>query len=71
RPGDPAAPRERLVLWADETRSRPRITVRQGADILTQRTVNWPMSPGRAFRLPWSVLSGVDPRGADVTISVR
>ena len=71
RPGDPSAPRERLVLWADETRWRPRITVRQGADILTQRTVNWPMSPGRAFRLPWSVLSGVDPRGADVTISVR
>ncbi len=71
RSGDPAAPRERLVLWSDESRSRPRLTVRQGADILTRRTVNWPMSPGRAFRLPWSVLSGVDPRGVDVTISVR
>jgi hypothetical protein len=32
--------------------------------------VPWPASPGRVFRVPWSVLSGVDPALGDVVIAL-
>ncbi|MBK9740779.1 MAG: FAD-dependent oxidoreductase [Actinobacteria bacterium] len=69
RPADPP-PRERLLLWATEHRSAPRVVVRQGDRVLRRRLVPWPASPGRVFRLPWSVLAGVHPEAGDVTIGL-
>jgi hypothetical protein len=28
------------------------------------------MAPGRAFRIPWSLLADIDPTGSDVVINV-
>lgn len=71
RPGDPGPPRDRLIAWADEYRARPRVSVRQGGREVAARTLPWPMSPGRAFRIPSSLLDSVDRAGDDVTIAVR
>ena len=34
----------------------------------TKRTP-WPAAPGRIYRAPWSLVSGADPAGGDVTVS--
>jgi thioredoxin reductase len=71
RPGDPAPARRRLLLWTDELVRVPAVTVTQGGQTVTRQRLPWPASPGRVFRVPWSVLSRVDPHGGDVTIGVR
>jgi hypothetical protein len=71
RPGDPAPARRRLLLWSDELVRVPAVTVTQGGQTVTRQRLPWPASPGRVFRVPWSVLSRVDPHGGDVTIGVR
>ena len=70
RPGDPA-PARRLLLCADELIRVPVVTVTQGGRFVGRRRLPWPASPGRVFRVPWSVLSPVDPHGGDVTIGLR
>lgn len=70
RPDDPPPARSRLVMWASEHRARPRIEVRQDGRVVAQRRLPWPMSPGRAFRVPFSVLAGIDARGGDVRIGL-
>lgn len=37
---------------------------------IARRTLPWPVSPGRVFRVPSSLLSGADPRGGPITISL-
>ena len=69
RPGDPAPPRRRLLLWTDEYVAAPTILVRQGDQTVARRRVPWPAAPGRVFRVSSSILDAVDARGADVTIS--
>lgn len=71
RPGDPAPPRGRLLLWTDRLIRVPRVTVRQDGRTLCERTLPWPAAPGRVFRVPWPVMRGLDPRGGPVTIGVR
>ncbi|MGI9135690.1 MAG: NAD(P)/FAD-dependent oxidoreductase [Candidatus Nanopelagicales bacterium] len=56
RTGDVAPARERVLLWSTEYRAFPKIVVRQGARVLSRRTLPWPVSPGRVFRLPWSMI---------------
>lgn len=56
RTGDVAPARDRVLLWSSEYRALPRIVVRQGARVLSRRTIAWPVSPGRVFRLPWSMV---------------
>jgi NADPH-dependent 2,4-dienoyl-CoA reductase/sulfur reductase-like enzyme len=68
RPGDPQPPRGRLLTWCDEPVRAPRIEVRQGERVVTRQRVPWPAAPGRTFRVPARLLSGVDPHGADVTL---
>jgi thioredoxin reductase len=70
RPGDPAPPRGRLLLWTDRLVRRPRVTVRQGTRLLARRRLPWPASPGRAFRLPYGMLAEADPGGDAVRIEV-
>ena len=55
RTGDVAPARDRVLLWSTEYRAFPKVVVRQGARVLSRRTLPWPVSPGRVFRLPWSM----------------
>ncbi|MEU5403368.1 FAD-dependent oxidoreductase [Streptomyces sp. NPDC005963] len=71
RPGDPAPPRARLLLWTDEFVRVPRVTVRQGGEVLSERRLAWPAAPGRVFRVPWSVLRGISPHRGPVTLAVH
>lgn len=70
RPGDPAPPRGRLLLWSGELVRVPRVTVRQDGRVLGRRTLPWPASPGRVFRVPWRLAAGADRRGGPVHIGL-
>ncbi len=70
-PGAPAPPRGRLLLWADEHRRPPRVAAYQDGREIGSVRVPWPLSPGRVFRLPWSLVTTASPRGGDVTIRLR
>ncbi|MFI7277030.1 NAD(P)/FAD-dependent oxidoreductase [Streptomyces sp. NPDC049879] len=70
RPGDPAPPRNRLLLWTDEFVRVPRVTVRQDGRVVARRTLPWPAAPGRVLRIPWSVMKDVDRHGGPVTVGV-
>ena len=63
-------PRDRLLLWSTEARAFPTVVIRQGGSVIGRRTLPWSVSPGRMFRVPWSVARRVDPRGGDVTIGL-
>ena len=63
-------PRDRLLLWSTEARAFPTVVMRQGGSVIGRRTLPWSVSPGRMFRVPWSVARRVDPRGGDVTIGL-
>ncbi|MGW4032314.1 NAD(P)/FAD-dependent oxidoreductase [Streptomyces sp. NPDC004838] len=71
RPGDPAPPRGRLLLWTDEFIRVPRVTVSQAGRVVSEKTLAWPAAPGRVFRVPWSVIRGISPNKGPVTIAVR
>ena len=71
RPGDGAPARGRLLLWTDELVRVPRVIARQDGRVVGRRTVPWPASPGRVFRVPSSILDGADARGGPVTVSLR
>ena len=70
RPDDPPPPRRRYLLWTDGLVRVPRVVVRQDGKVLARKTVAWPASPGRVFRLPSSLLSVVDPGGGEVIIGL-
>src|SRR5882757_10620256 len=70
RAHDRAPARNRLLLWADTLVRIPRIRVRQDGKTILTKTLPWPASPGRVFRVPADVLNRVDPTGGPVTISL-
>lgn len=70
RPGDAPPARKRLLLWTDARVRIPKITVRQDGKIISRKTLAWPASPGRVFRVPSSVLDKVDTHGGPVTLSL-
>jgi thioredoxin reductase len=64
------APRGDLLFWVDEYRRTPKLrAVQDGHTIGAARTL-WPAAPGRVYRAPWSLVSGADPKGGDVTIEL-
>jgi thioredoxin reductase len=71
RVGDPVPARGRLIAWTTEPISRPVVTVTQRGASLATRRLPWPASPGRAFRIPFGLLGGVDPGAGDVTIGIH
>ncbi|MFJ1549943.1 NAD(P)/FAD-dependent oxidoreductase [Streptomyces sp. NPDC088246] len=71
RPGDPAPPRGRLLLWTDRSIRFPHVIVRQNGRVVSERTLPWPAAPGRVFRVPWSVMKGLSAQGGPVTIGLR
>lgn len=71
RPGDPAPPRKRLLLWTDEMVASPRVVVRQSGRVIARKRLPWPAAPGRVFRVPSDVLENVDRRGSTVTVALE
>lgn len=71
RPGDPAPARGRLLLWTRDLVRRPHVTVRQNGHEIAHRRLPWPASPGRAFRIPSSLLDLADPTAGDITVGLR
>ena len=71
RPGDPNPARNRLLVWTDELVRRPEVTVIQDGRLIARDRVRWPASPGRIFRVPASVLAGVDLAGGPVTLRLQ
>jgi len=68
RAGDPAPVGGRLVAWTSEYRRFPTVVaVQDGKEIGRVRTP-WPASPGRVFRIPFSVLSAIDASGSAVEV---
>ncbi|AXG82885.1 NAD(P)/FAD-dependent oxidoreductase [Streptomyces paludis] len=70
RVGDPAPPRDRLLLWTERLVRVPRVTVRQDGRLLNRRVIPWPAAPGRVFRVPWNLLRNVDPKGGPIRIGL-
>ncbi|MDT5069484.1 MAG: hypothetical protein QOK02_5639 [Mycobacterium sp.] len=70
RPHDRAPARNRVLLWTDTLVRIPRIRVRQDGQVIATKTLPWPASPGRVFRIPADVLNAVDFAGGSVTISL-
>jgi thioredoxin reductase len=70
RSGDLSSARERLVLWGTEWVRSPRIEARQDNVVVGRVRSPWPLAPGRAFRVPETLLAKVDPMGSDVSIGL-
>ncbi|HIZ38265.1 MAG TPA: NAD(P)/FAD-dependent oxidoreductase [Candidatus Ruania gallistercoris] len=70
-PAGPEPARKRLVAWVDRFIPRPVVTVTQGGQQLARRQLLWPAAPGRAFRIPSSMLHGVTEGGGEVRIAVH
>jgi len=70
RPGDPAPARNRLLLWTDTLVRIPKVVARQDDRVIGRKTLPWPASPGRVFRVPSSILSNVNEHGGPVTLSL-
>jgi len=69
-PAGPAPARGRLLTWSDASVTAPVVEVRQGGALVSRRRVPWPAAPGRVFRIPSSVLAGVDPEGGPVVVGL-
>ena len=65
-----APPRQRLLLWADAYHRAPQVLARQGSSLIGRRRLPWAVSPGRMFRVPWSLVVDADPDAGDVTLSL-
>lgn len=70
RPGDPLPPRRRLLLMPTAHIAFPQVVLRQDGAVRARVRVPWPAAPGRVFRLPATVLRGVDPLGGAVRIGI-
>ncbi|MDO5025231.1 MAG: FAD-dependent oxidoreductase [Trueperella sp.] len=71
RPDDPAPARERLVAGTNKFIAFPTVVLRQDGKEIGRMKLMWPASPGRAFRIPASLLAGVDYAGGDLELSVE
>ncbi|MEU3602724.1 FAD-dependent oxidoreductase [Streptomyces sp. NPDC006798] len=65
RPGDPAPPGGRLLLWSDELRTAPRLVVRHDGRIVAEHRLPGTVRPGRVLRVPWTVVPASAIRTAD------
>ena len=63
------AARGDVLFWVDEYRRLPKLQAVQDGRILATKRTPWPAAPGRVYRAPWSLVSGADPAGGDVTVS--
>jgi thioredoxin reductase len=68
--GAGAPSRRRLLLWADDVRTVPRVVARQDGREIGRRSMPFSLAPGRVFRVPWSLLEKADPRGGDIGVGL-
>jgi len=59
-----------VLAWPAQYRPLPRVVVEQGGVVVAARRLPWPAAPGRVFRLPWDLFSGVEPGADDVTVGL-
>ena len=71
RPGDPIPARHRLLLWTNALVHLPTVVATQSRKVIGGKTLPWPASPGRVFRVPSSILRNVDASRGPVTLSLR
>lgn len=71
RPGGPAAPRERLLLWPEQHVTRPALVAKQDGQVIGKAKVAWPAAPGRVFRAPWGLVADARPGGGEVHIGLN
>jgi hypothetical protein len=69
-PDGGVAPRGDLLFWVDEYHRAPTLRAVQDGRTIGAKRTPWPAAPGRIFRAPWSLVSGADPEGGDVTIAL-
>lgn len=69
-PSGPVPARGRLVTWVDRFIPRPVVSVTQGDRPIARKQLPWPAAPGRPFRIPSTVLRGVEVQRGNVTITV-
>lgn len=70
RQNDPAPPRRRLLLWSDKYVPFPKVVLRQNGKVVAQKRLLWPAAPGRVFRIPSSLLGGIDWKAGDVSVGL-
>ena len=70
RPGDPAPPRHRLLLWSDAYVPAPQIQAVHDGRIIASRRLPWPAAPGRVFRIPSSLLANARALPKEGTIRI-
>ncbi|MDT5347637.1 MAG: hypothetical protein QOH91_924 [Mycobacterium sp.] len=71
RAGDPMPARHRLLLWTDALVRVPTVVATQSGKVIGRKTLPWPASPGRVFRVPSSILRDVEASRGPVTLSLR
>ncbi|AZK98043.1 NAD(P)/FAD-dependent oxidoreductase [Streptomyces tsukubensis] len=74
RPGDPAPPRGRLLLWTDEYHRAPRLVLRRDGRTIAERRSARPAAPGRILPVPWSFVPPSalhDPGSGPLVIGLR
>ncbi|QDY75369.1 NAD(P)/FAD-dependent oxidoreductase [Streptomyces qinzhouensis] len=74
RPGDPAPPRGRLLLWPDAYHRAPRLTLRRDGGTIAEHRPARPAAPGRVLPVPWSLVPPSalrDPDRGPLTIGLR
>lgn len=64
-------PRDRILAWPCRHLRFPTVTVVQDGSTIRRRRLSWSASPGRVFRIPYSVLGSVSPVGGPVTIDIE
>jgi hypothetical protein len=64
-------PRGRLLSWPQTHCNLPTVTITQDGRKLARRRLPWPASPGRAFRIPSSMLAAADSTGGTITIDLN
>ena len=66
-----APARSRLLTWCDAFVKLPVVEVWQAGVVVARHRSRWPAGPGRVFRIPSSVLTGIDAHGGPVELRLR
>lgn len=64
--------RGKLLAWVDAERPGPTVVVAsQAGREIGRKWVPWPVSPGRVFRIPWSLLADARIQDGPITVSLQ
>ena len=66
RPGGPAPARGKLLAWTTAWQRFPEVTATQDGRLIGSTRLGWPAAPGRAFRMPFSLVRAASPAGGPV-----